>query len=102
VHNVIYLSEDPFPDLAVWISAELVDEFDALLAAAGLEFGAVEAQFVAGADPALFEAVGRGIQGLSAAGGLAAFARIVSLFLHRNDGKKAKVKLLLEARNSRT
>jgi hypothetical protein len=94
MHNVIYLSEeDPFPDLAVWISEELVDEFDASLAEAGFEFGAVEAQFVADADPALFEAVGRGIQGLSAAGGLAAFARIISLFLHRNDGKKAKLLL---------
>jgi hypothetical protein len=95
VHNVIYLSEDPSPDsLEVWISEELVDEFDASLAKAGFEFGAVEAQFVADVDPALFEAVGRAIECLSAAGGLAGVARIISLFLHRNDGKK--VKLLLD------
>lgn len=92
--NVIYLSEDPFPDLSVWISEELVDEFDASLAEAGFEVDSIDAQFLADADPALFEAVGRGIQVLSAAGGLAALARIISLIIHRNDGKK--VKLLLD------
>jgi hypothetical protein len=54
MHNVVYLTEAPFQNyLGVWISEELIDEFEAALSAEGFDFVPVEAtgQVLQGGPP---------------------------------------------------
>jgi hypothetical protein len=94
VDHVIYLTKGPTLDQAwLWITEDLSAELDRALDAAHLGHTPFRAMFAPGLDPALYDAVGRAISGLSAAGAVAALARIIHLVIHRNDAKEVNLAL---------